>query len=291
MPHETNAAPQWALLARFAAVEARLGARAAARGRLAAGLYEFLRFGIKQGWACLFGGAMLALLLLTHACYPPHAALARYDALTLAAVTLQIALLAAGMETWEEARVILLFHITGTCMELFKTHVGSWVYPEPSVLRIGGVPLFTGFMYAAVGSYIARAWRLFDFRFTRHPSLPATLALAAAIYANFFTHHYIPDLRLVLFAVTAALFARCTIHFRVWHRWRRMPLLVGFGLVAVFIWFAENLGTFANAWRYPHQRGAWAPVPVTKLGAWFLLMLISYVLVCLVNKPRDFAER
>jgi uncharacterized membrane protein YoaT (DUF817 family) len=33
------------------------------------------------------------------------------------------------------------------------------------------VPLFTGFMYAAIGSYIARCWRLFDFRFTRHPPL------------------------------------------------------------------------------------------------------------------------
>ncbi len=184
MPLETNAARQWALLARFEAAEARLANQVALRGRVAAGIYEFLRFGIKQGWACLFGGAMLGLLLLTHFFYPAHAALARYDFLTLAALSVQILLLAAGMETWEEARVILLFHITGTVMELFKTHVGSWVYPEAAVLRIGGVPLFTGFMYAAVGSYIARAWRLFDFRFTRHPPLAATVALAGAIYLN-----------------------------------------------------------------------------------------------------------
>ena len=52
----------------------------------------------------------------------------------------------------EEAKVILAFHLVGTAMELFKTHMGSWEYPEPSLLRIGGVPLFSGFMYAAVGS-------------------------------------------------------------------------------------------------------------------------------------------
>src|SRR3712207_6887532 len=51
-----------------------------------------------------------------------------------------------------------------TIMEVHKTAIGSWAYPEASLFRIGGVPLFTGFMYAAVGSYLARVWRLFDFR-------------------------------------------------------------------------------------------------------------------------------
>jgi uncharacterized membrane protein YoaT (DUF817 family) len=288
LPQEVHAARQWALLAGFEDAEAALGQRAVARGPWVAGLYEFLRFGVKQGWACLFGGAMLALLLATHAWYPRHAALPRYDFLTLAAVGLQILLLRLGMETWEEARVILLFHVTGTGMELFKTAVGSWIYPEHSILHIGGVPLFTGFMYASVGSYIARAWRLFDFRFSHHPPLWATGVFAAAIYANFFTHHFIVDVRDGLFVAAVLLFGRSWIYFRVWHRWRRMPLLVGFGLVAVFVWLAENAGTFAGAWLYPHQVGGWAPVPVTKLGSWFLLMLISYVMVSAVNHPRSF---
>ena len=67
-----------------------------------------------------------------------------------------------------EAKVILMFHAVGTVMEIFKTSAGSWIYPEANLLRIGGVPLFTGFMYAAVGSYLARVWRLFDFRFRAH---------------------------------------------------------------------------------------------------------------------------
>lgn len=47
--------------------------------------------------------------------------------------------------------VITIFHVVGTAMEVFKTHAGSWVYPEENFFRIGGVPLFSGFMYAAVG--------------------------------------------------------------------------------------------------------------------------------------------
>ena len=196
------------------------------------------------------------------------------------------AMLAFKLETWEEARVIFIFHVVGTAMEIFKTAVGSWIYPEASLLRIGGVPLFSGFMYAAIGSYIARCWRLFDFRFTRHPPLWAVSLLAVGIYVNFFTHHALPDIRLALFALTALLFGRCWVHFKVWQVHRRMPLLVGFALVALFIWFAENIGTFTAAWMYPNQRHGWELVTVGKLGAWFLLMIISYVLVALVNRPQ-----
>lgn len=63
-------------------------------------------------------------------------------------------------------------------------------------------------------------------------------------------------------------------------------MLAGFALVALFIWIAENLGTFAGAWLYPHQRGGWAPVPLTKFGAWFLLMIISYALVFALHEAR-----
>ena len=238
-----SAARTWPPIARFAGIEARLGAWALARGPFAAGLYEFLRFGIKQGWACLFGGLLCALLIASYLLYPPHAAISRYDFLTLSAVAIQIALLALRMETWEEAKVIALFHVVGMVMEIFKTAVGSWIYPEASLLRIAGVPLFTGFMYASIGSYIARVWRLFDFRFTHHPGTGVTLLLAAAIYVNFFTHHYATDIRLGLFAATAVLFGRTRVHFKVWRVHRRMPLLLGFLLVALFIWFAENIGT------------------------------------------------
>ena len=249
-------------------------------------LYEFVLFGFKQAWACLFGGLLLALLLATHFFYPESAALHRYDFLTLSAISIQAAMLAFRLETWAEAKVILIFHIVGTVMELFKTAAGSWIYPEASVLHIGAVPLFSGFMYAAVGSYIARVWRIFDFRFTNYPARWATWLLAAAIYINFFAHHWLPDIRMLLFAVTILLFWRTRIHFRNWrdHRW--MPLLLGFLLVALFIWGAENIGTFARAWTYPGQEDGWKMVSLAKLGSWLLLMLISFVLVELVSPVR-----
>lgn len=289
MPPST--ARQWPLLARFEVLEDRWATAAVARGPWASAGYEFLRFGIKQGWACLFGGLMVALLLGTHFWYPRGALLHRYDALTLAAVGIQAAMLLTRLETLDEAKVILLYHIAGTVMEVFKTGVGSWRYPEASLLHIGGVPLFTGFMYASIGSYIVRAWRLFDFRFSHHPPVWAVMALAAAFYANFFAHHFMPDLRLGLFAAAALLFGRCWIHFRVWRVWRRMPLLLGFALVALFIWFAENIGSYAGAWLYPAQTVAWSPVGVGKLGSWFLLMLVSYALVTVVDRPAAVPHR
>jgi len=253
------------------------------RGPATAFIFEFVSFGVKNAWACLFGGAMLALLLGTFWFWPAHAPLARYDFLTIGALVIQVVMLATKLETWGEARAILAFHVVGTIMEVFKTGAGSWLYPEASVLRIGGVPLFSGFMYAAVGSYIARIWRIFAFRFERFPPTWMQGLLAAAIYVNFFAHHYLPDIRLALFVASAAIYGPCMLRYRPDLKYRPMPLLVGLVLVALFIWFAENLGTFARAWVYPGQQGVWRPVSISKLGAWYLLMIISFALVATLH--------
>jgi uncharacterized membrane protein YoaT (DUF817 family) len=268
---------------RFAAVRARLEAYSPPPG-WPSWLYEFALFGFKQGWACLFGALMLALLLATHLFYPADAALARYDFLALAALAIQVAMLVFRLETLEEAKVVLAFHAVGTVMELFKTYAGSWVYPESSLLRVGEVPLFSGFMYAAVGSYLARIWRIFEMRFEPYPGAVWTQLLAVAVYVNFFAHHWLPDLRIALFAAIAALFWRTRAWFTVWRQERWMPLLVGWLLIALFIWLAENLGTFARAWSYPGQEDGWTMVSPAKLGAWYLLMYISFVLVATVHR-------
>jgi len=252
-------------------------------------LYEFLLFGIKQGWACLFGGLLLALLFGTHLWYPRGAALVRYDFLTISAVAIQAAMLAARLETFDEAKVILAFHIVGTFMELFKTHFGSWQYPEPNLLRFGEVPLFSGFMYSAVGSYIARIWRIFAFRFSHYPNRSASVLLAVAVYVNFFAHHWLPDLRIGLFIVMLVLFRQTRVWFRVWREDRWMPLPIGWLLVALFIWLAENISTFSRAWIYPSQQYGWTMVHPGKLGAWYLLMYISFILVAVVHSPREKA--
>ncbi len=279
-----SAAKAWAPLVPFIAWEQRLGERMAAR-RSTAFAYEFLRFGVKQAWACLFGGIMVGLMIGTHLWYPAGAPLARYDFLFLAALAVQALLLSFRLETFEEAKVILAYHVVGTAMEVFKTGVGSWIYPEPSVFHIAGVPLFTGFMYSCIGSYLCRAWNLFHFEFSHHPPLWALGLLSVAIYVNFFTHHYVPDIRLGLFAAAALLFGRTRVYFINWHTRRSMPLLLSLFLVAVFIWISENVGTYTRTWLYPVQAKAWTLVGLGKLGSWFLLLLISYTLVAAIKQP------
>lgn len=277
---------------RFTSLEARIDAAAHAvldrlpKSGLSGALVEFIVFGLKQAWACLFGGAMLALIIGTRILWPDDAGLTRYDFLFLAALSIQLAMLALKLETLDEAKVILVFHVVGTAMEVFKTSAGSWIYPEESIFRIGAVPLFSGFMYAAVGSYLARITRIFDMRYSAYPPVWTTAVLAAAIYINFFAHHFTVDIRIGLFAVTALLFYRTSVHYRVFRFRHRMPLLLGFLLVALFIWFAENIGTWSRAWLYPGQEAGWTPVSIQKLGAWYLLMIISFVLVTLIHRPQ-----
>lgn len=271
---------------RFYSVRRRLEQMAVAPGWRGA-LLEFAIFVFKQGWACLFGALMLGALLATRFVWPANAPIHRYDALTVYAIAVQAAMLALRLETLREALVIFLFHAVGTVMELFKTATGSWIYPEPSLLHVGHVPLFSGFMYASVGSYIARVWRSFNFRFSHYPSRWQTLALAVAIYVNFFAHHWMIDIRWGLFAATVLIFWRTRVWFRPLASYRSMPLLVGFSLVALFIWFAENIGTFAHAWAYPSQMAGWHFVSPVKLGSWYLLMIISFVLVSLVAPVRE----
>ncbi|MFH0302754.1 DUF817 domain-containing protein [Bradyrhizobium sp. 31Argb] len=284
-----SAAAIWPPLRRFIAGEHRLGLFMAQR-RWSAALYEFFRFGVKQGWACLFGGIAVALMIGTWRFYPADAALPRYDFLLLCMIAVQAVLLATRLETLEEAKIILIYHVVGTVMEIFKTSVGSWIYPEPSFFRIGGVPLFTGFMYSCIGSYLCRVWRLFDFRFFDHPRRLSLILLSMAIYVNFFSHHFVPDARWLLFGAAAWLLGRTTVGFKVWREYRSMPLLLGLLLVSLFIWFSENIGTFTKIWLYPSQRHGWSMVSFDKLGSWFLLLIVSYTLVSLINAPRVSAD-
>ena len=247
---------------------------------------EFLVFVLKQAWACVFGAAILTVILVTGLWYPEGAALARNDFLVIAAVGIQVGMVVSKLETLRELTVIVLFHVVGTGMELFKTNVGSWLYEGEGILHLGGVPLYSGFMYAAIGSYMVRVYRLFDLRFERYPPRWITAILALLIYVNFFAHHYLPDARYPLMAAAIVIFGLCTMHFRVFRRTLRMPLLLSFVGVALFIWIAENIGTWANAWQYPNQQDGWELVSFAKLGSWFLLMIISVVLVAWIYPPR-----
>jgi uncharacterized membrane protein YoaT (DUF817 family) len=247
-------------------------------------IHELWVFGLKQAYASIFGGFLLATMIITSYWYPLES-IHRYDFIFLAAIVFQVFLLLSKLEKPREAIVIVVFHIVATVMELFKTSdsIGSWAYPEDYFFGIGKVPLFAGFMYSAVGSYIARIWRIFNFQYSHYPSKPATVVLVILIYANFFTHHYIWDFRWVLLGLTMLMFYRTNIYFKIIKTNRHMPILLGWFLVALFIWFAENIATYTNIWIYPNQAVVWNMVPVAKLSSWYLLMLLSFVLVSLIN--------
>jgi uncharacterized membrane protein YoaT (DUF817 family) len=248
-------------------------------------LTEFLVFGAKQAWASLFGALLLVAIVATRVLYPDDALLARNDLLTIIAVLIQIGMLVGRLETVGELRVILLFHVVGTVMELFKTDVGSWAYSPGGLLHLGAVPLFSGFMYAAVGSYMVRVVRLFDIRFERYPRRLLTALVAIACYVNFFTHHFVLDVRWALFAAIVVLYWPTALEARVFRARLRLSVLVAFVLVALFIWIAENVATAGQAWVYPDQADGWTPVSLAKLGSWILLMMISVVLVTWVYPP------
>ena len=55
--------------------------------------FAFLMFGLKQAYACLFGGAMLGLILATFLLWPDDAPVSRYDFLVVGAVLIQAAML------------------------------------------------------------------------------------------------------------------------------------------------------------------------------------------------------
>ncbi len=242
-------------------------------------MIEFLYFGLKEARACLFAGLFFAAVFLV-----PREGLCgipRYDALLLIALAIQAWMLWSGLETRDELKAICLFHVLGFCLEVFKTSSGirSWAYPDFAYARLLGVPLFSGFMYAAVGSYIIQAWRLLDLRVEHHPPYWMAAVMATLIYANFFTHHYIGDYRWYIAACALGLYARSAVVFRPFDRERRMHLLLAFVLIGFFIWLAENISTFNGIWRYPNRMGAWSSVHVGKWSSWSLLVIMSFTIV------------
>lgn len=255
-----------------------LPARPELRG-LPRALIEFGYFGLKEARACLFAG--LFFLAVFSVPRSGLLGLPRYDVLLLVALAVQAWMLWRRLETFDEFKAICLFHVIGFCLEAFKTSSGirSWSYPDFAYSKLLGVPLFSGFMYAAVASYLIQAWRLLDLRIRHHPPYWMAALVALLIYANFFSHHYLGDYRWYLGAVALGLYARTTVVFRPLDRERRMPLLLGFVLVGFFIWLAENLSTFFAVWQYPDQLGAWSVVHVGKWSSWSLLVIMSFTII------------
>lgn len=240
-------------------------------------------FAIQQAKACFFAVFILAVLMVTK--YFPIPYIPRYDFVLLMCLLMQVAMVWwLRMETVDELKVICLFHVLGTTMEIFKVAHGSWSYPEDSFVRIAGVPLYGGFMYASVASYITQSWRNMRLSIENFPPGFINYIVGALIYFNFFTHHYIMDFRYWIIGLILVVYARTWVRFEVMHFRLQMPLVVSFVLVGFFIWLAENIATFLGAWQYPNQAHQWNLVHPGKVTSWCLLFIVSFIIVAQLKR-------
>jgi len=240
---------------------------------------QLLRFVWVEATCCLFAALFFGGLALVRVVPLP---VSQGDALLIWCLLVTLVLWLLGWESGREVGVIAVFHLVGLALELFKVHVGSWTYPSVGVATVAGVPLYSGFMYAAVGSYVCQAWRRLDLRIAGYRPV-LTGCAAAAVYVNFFTEQVMVDLRLPLAVVLLVVTARTTVWFTVGRRRYAMPLALSFVLIGAVLWLAENAATFLNAWRYPDQQLAWTAVHPAKVGSWSLLVVVSIVLVAAVK--------
>ncbi|MEY9092270.1 DUF817 domain-containing protein [Paenibacillus sp. RC84] len=247
------------------------------------GIRQLLLFGWLEALSCLFPVLIFISLAVLKTADVPH----MYDLMLVICLLIQWAMVRTGLETRDEVKVICLFHLIGLALEIYKVNMGSWSYPEEAWTKVWGVPLYSGFMYASVASYLCQAWRRLHVELTRWPSPWFAVPLGAAIYLNFMTHHYIWDLRWVLTVLLFVLFFRTAVLFTVGRKTYRMPLVLSFFLIGFFIWLAENIATFLGAWQYPNQRESWQLVSFGKMSSWFLLVIVSFLIVAQLKRVKQ----
>src|SRR4051812_39768256 len=191
---------------------------------------QLLRFGWAEAQCCLFAALIfLGLALVRVVPLPIDPA----DALLLWCLALTVVLWLVGWETGREVAVIFGFHLVGLALELFKVRQGSWSYPDTGAATIDGVPLYSGFMYAAVGSYVCQAWRRVELRITGYRAR-ATACVAALVYLNFFTSHVVWDARVLLALALLYVTRRTWVQFTIGARRYEMPLALSFVLIGFF---------------------------------------------------------
>jgi len=247
-----------------------------------------MEFTLQEALSCLFPVLIFCTLAISKVISIPH--LPRYDFIFIVCVLIQIIFILTKYETKHEFLMICIFHLIGLCLEIFKVRMGSWSYPEHSYLKIMEVPLYSGFMYASVGSYLCQAWKRLSVQLLNYPNPIMVLLFGGIIYLNFFTHHYFYDLRWILMLMLPFIFFTSTVQFKINSTILRMPLILSFFLIGLFIWIAENIATFFGAWKYPDQNAHWQIVHVGKISSWFLLVIVSFIIVAFSQKKSIFRK-
>ncbi len=254
------------------------------RARLPASAREPAMFVLKHLWAGLFGGVLMVAIAVSNAIWNDAWPVARYDVLLVLAVVVQGLFLLFRLESREEVLALVGFSILGLGMEIYNTAAGNWTYPEEGVFAVAHVPLFVGAMYSAVGVCVLRMIRIFEMSFVPFPPKWAGVALGIAIYINFFTQHFLYDIRIVLFVLLIVLFWRTRIEFTPFkgRRWS-MPMLASLFFSALGVWLAENLGTITGTWAYDGQ-SQYEWVSLATLGSWALFLYVA-LMVALAALP------
>lgn len=192
-------------------------------------------------------------------------------------------MLATKIEMPKEFGTVFLFHGLGVGLEMFKVNHGGWSYPEEAWWKLLGVPLYSGFMYASVGSFILACWKRFEIELVEFRSQRAMTILMVLIYANFFTNYWILDMKPTLLAVALWLFWKTKLVVRNplsdGDEKARVPLFALFPTLGLALWLAENVGTLFGSWQYPRQTHGWTFVPPDKLLSWTVLVMVSFLLV------------
>ncbi len=250
---------------------------------------QLIYFGYQQALASIFPVLIFITLAISNMIHTPY--IPRYDFILLVLLIVQYLMYKTGLETRDELKVIAIFHLIGLILEIYKVYMGSWAYPEFAYAKIFGVPLYSGFMYASVASYMIQAWRRLNLKLVGWPSSIWTVSIGFLIYLNFFTHHFIYDFRWYLTVALIFIFARTIVEFHLNDAKYKMPLVLSFLLIGFFIWVAENIATFFGAWQYPDQKEQWNFVSIGKISSWSLLVIISFIIVAQLKHVKENLSR
>jgi uncharacterized membrane protein YoaT (DUF817 family) len=237
---------------------------------------HFFIFVYQEALSCLFPVLVFSMLAVSHlfAGFIP-----RYDFMLIACLLIQACMYYTKIETRDEVLVICIFHLLGLMMELFKVHIGSWAYPGFAYTKLLGVPLYSGFMYASVASYMCQAWRRLNLQILNWPHHNIARFIGALIYLNFFTNHFIIDVRYFIGLLILYYFRRSVVEFCLGDKVYRMPTILSFLLIGFFIWLAENIATSLGAWKYAYQHKTWTMVNYQKISSWGFLVIVSFIIV------------
>lgn len=242
---------------------------------------EFICFGIKQVIGITFGlSLVLGFLLTAKNSY-------RYDVLFIYALCIQFLLFKVGFESKRDILVVTIFHLIGLSMELIEVSInGSWSYTSTGFFYIATVPIFTGFMYASVGSYMAKEFKLLNLKCINMPSNKVLIIFSILIYANFILNNHIYDFRYFLILATFIIYSKVTLYFSPTNREYKFNLPLAFILIGFFIWIAENISTYLGIWSYPNQIPIWHMVHFSKITSWMLLSIVSFNLVYMLTQRK-----